>query len=209
MKNIYQSIAAIMEEIGAVGKDKTNINQKYKFRGIDDVMNAIHPLLSKHKVFVVPQVLSQDREERQSSGGSTLLYSICHIKYTFYAEDGTFIEAITVGEGMDSGDKATNKSMAVAFKYALFQVFCIPTEEMKNDDPDNVTHEVAPQPQAAPKTISQAQLKRLYVIAKTKGYDADKVNAAVFKRYSLRTCDLDKTIYDEVVKGYESLPNKE
>ncbi|MFS0844210.1 MAG: ERF family protein [Roseburia hominis] len=30
---------------------------------------------------------------------------------------------------MDSGDKATNKAMSVAFKYACFQVFCIPTEE--------------------------------------------------------------------------------
>ena len=40
---------------------------------------------------------------------------------------------------MDSGDKATNKAMAIAFKYACFQVFCIPTEEMK--DPDGETPE--------------------------------------------------------------------
>ena len=55
------------------------------------------------------------------------------IKYIFYAEDGTSVEAITIGEGMDSGDKATNKSMAIAMKYALFQVFCIPTEEMAKE----------------------------------------------------------------------------
>ena len=72
------------------------------------------------------------------------MYSICKIKYTFYAEDGSFVEAITIGEGMDTGDKATNKAMAIAFKYALFQVFCIPTEEMKADDPDNECHEVRP-----------------------------------------------------------------
>lgn len=41
---------------------------------------------------------------------------------------------------MDSGDKATNKAMAIAFKYACFQVFCIPTEEMK--DPDAECHEI-------------------------------------------------------------------
>ena len=40
---------------------------------------------------------------------------------------------------MDSGDKATNKAMSIAYKYACFQVFCIPTEEMK--DPDAETHE--------------------------------------------------------------------
>lgn len=207
MKNIYQSINAIMEEVGAVGKDKVNISQNFKFRGIDDVMNAIHPLLSKHKVFVVPQILEREREERQTAKGGNLIYSICNIKYTFYAEDGTYVEAITTGEGMDSGDKATNKAMAIAFKYALFQVFCIPTEEMK--DPDSETPEASTPKAAAPKTISQAQMKRLYAIAKGKGYEAEKVNAAVFRRYNLRVCDLEKGVYDEVVKGYEALPDKE
>ena len=137
MKNIYQSITAILEEVPAIGKNKRNTTQNFMFRGIDDVMNTFQPLLAKHKVFIVPQVLEQTREERQTSKGSTLLYSICKIKYTFYAEDGTSVDAIVVGEGMDSGDKATNKAMAIAMKYAMFQVFCIPTEEMK--DPDGET----------------------------------------------------------------------
>ena len=81
-----------------------------------------------------------------------LIYSICRIKYTFYAEDGSFIEAVTVGEGMDSGDKATNKAMAIAFKYACFQVFCIPTEEMK--DPDEETPDPV-KPQFTPATPEQ------------------------------------------------------
>ena len=137
--NIYQSITKIMEEVPAIGKEQVNKQQGFKFRGIDDVMNALQPLLSKNKVFIVPEILEQIREERQTSKGGNLIYSICKIKYKFYAEDGTYIEAITIGEGMDSGDKATNKAMAIAMKYALFQVFCIPTEEMK--DPDSETPE--------------------------------------------------------------------
>lgn len=132
--NIYESITKIIEEIPAIGKTKENIQQKFKYRGIDDVMNAMQPLLAKHKVFIVPQVLEQTREERQTQKGGTLIYSICKIQYTFYAEDGSFVSAITIGEGMDSGDKATNKAMAIAMKYALFQVFCIPTDEMKDPD---------------------------------------------------------------------------
>ena len=137
--NIYESITAIMEEVPAIGKNKRNDQQKFNFRGIDDVMNALQPLLSKHKVFIVPEILEQTREERTTKNGSVLIYSICKIKYKFYAEDGTFIEAVTIGEGMDSGDKATNKAMSIAMKYALFQVFCIPTEEMK--DPDGESHD--------------------------------------------------------------------
>ena len=139
--NIYEAISRCMEEIGAVGKD-------------DAVMNAINPALVKNHVFIVPEVLEQQRQERTTNKGAVLIYSICRIKYTFYAEDGSSIEAITVGEGMDSGDKATNKAMAIAFKYACFQVFCIPTEEMK--DPDGETPEpVAPAPQFTPATAEQ------------------------------------------------------
>lgn len=143
--NIYESIAKIMEEIPAIGKGKTNKTQGFKYRGIDDVMNALQPLLAKNKVFIVPQILEQTREERTSSKGGNLIYSICKIQYIFYAEDGSHIEAITIGEGMDSGDKATNKAMAIAMKYALFQVFCIPTEEMAKVDPDGDSPEVLKQ----------------------------------------------------------------
>ena len=150
--NIYESITAIMQEIPAIGKEKKNQQQGFKYRGIDDVMNALQPILAKHKVFVVPEVLEQVREERVTGKGATLLYSLMKIKYTFYAEDGTSIYAVVIGEGMDSGDKASNKAMAVAFKYACFQLLCIPTEEMAKDDPDNYSPE--------PSTVSEAQLLR-------------------------------------------------
>lgn len=140
---IFSAINAVMSEIGAIGKNSKNQTQGFMYRGVDAVMNAINPALIKHKVFVVPTILDQTREERQNAKGTILIYSICKVKYTFYAEDGSFVEAIVIGEGMDSGDKATNKAMSIAFKYACFQVFCIPTEEMV--DPDIESHEVKPQ----------------------------------------------------------------
>ena len=138
--NIYESITAAMNDIGAVGKTSKNQQQGFMFRGIDAVMNAINPALVKNKIFIVPEILEQTREERTNAKGTTLIYSVCRIKYTFYAEDGTSISATVIGEGMDIGDKATNKAMSIAFKYACFQVFCIPTEEMA--DPDAECHEV-------------------------------------------------------------------
>ena len=140
--NIYETICAVMSDVGAVGKNSRNSQQNFMFRGIDAVMNALNPAMVKHHLFVVPEILEQAREERVNSKGTTLIYSICKIRYTFYAEDGSSVSAVVIGEGMDTGDKATNKAMSIAFKYACFQVFCIPTEEMKQDDPDNEVHEV-------------------------------------------------------------------
>ena len=136
-KNILETINAVMEEIGAVGKNSRNEKQKYMYRGVDDVMNALNPAFIKHKLFMVPEVVSQKREERQTANEKNLIYSVLSVKYTFYAEDGSSIYTIVPGEGMDSGDKASNKAMSAAFKYACFQVFCIATEEMK--DPDEET----------------------------------------------------------------------
>lgn len=133
--SIYETIPAVMAEIGAIGKDRWNKQgQGFAYRGIDAVMNALSPAMTKYKMFVIPKTLDQRREERQTAKGSTLIYSICTVEYTFYAEDGSSVSATVIGEGMDSGDKATNKAMSAAFKYACFQTFCIPTEEMKDPD---------------------------------------------------------------------------
>ena len=140
-KKIYESIINVMDEIGAVGKNKKNTQGAgFMYRGIDDVMNALQPALIKHKVFIVPTVLSEERSERSSSKGGLLLYTRLTIRFDFIAIYGSSISATVIGEAMDSGDKATNKAMSIAFKYACFQVFCIPTEEMQ--DPDSETHTI-------------------------------------------------------------------
>lgn len=151
MKNIYQTVNAVMADIGAIGKDKVNQQQRFNYRGVDDVMNALNPAFIRHGLFLVPEVLDQAREERQTAKGGSLIYSVCRVKYTFYAEDGSSISTIVIGEGMDSGDKASNKALSAAFKYACFQVFCIATEELK--DPDSET----PEPSRAGSTAHTAQ----------------------------------------------------
>lgn len=131
---IYKAIAKVMAEVGAIGKDKRNQQQGFQYRGIDDVMNALYPVLSKHGLFLTPEVLEHHREERQTARGGNLIYSILKIRYTMYAEDGSNVSATVIGEGMDSADKSSNKAMSVAMKYAMFQLFCIPTEEMVDPD---------------------------------------------------------------------------
>ena len=149
--NIYEAIASIMQKGAAVSKDKRNEQQRFMYRGIDDVMNVFNPLMAEAGIFMVPEVLDAKREERQTSKGGNLIYSVLRVKYTFYASDGTTVSATVIGEGMDSGDKASNKAMAVAMKYAMFQVFCIPTEEMKDPDADSPDPSRPAAPKQAPR----------------------------------------------------------
>lgn len=140
-KDIYKTIAAVMQKIEAIAKKQKNIQQKFLYRSIDDVMNELHPLLAECGLFIVPEVLSEERTERQSQNGGTLFYSRQKIKFTFYATDGSHLSAVIIGEAMDSGDKASNKALSIAYKYACLQVFCIPTEDVK--DPDGQSYSVA------------------------------------------------------------------
>lgn len=129
MTQIFKKINSILQEVDAIGKNKTNPQQGYKFRGIDDMYNALHPLFAIHGVFITSDILSSKREERQTKSGGNLIYTIVTCKFTFYAEDGTNVSSTLEGEAMDSGDKSTNKAMSTALKYALMQMFLIPTEE--------------------------------------------------------------------------------
>jgi len=143
---IYSLIPKIMADVGPIAKGRRNAQQGYQFRGIDDVYNTLQPVLVAHGVFVVPEIIDERRETKTTQKGTELCYVILKVKHTFYASDGSSITAITIGEAMDSGDKASNKAMSAAMKYALIEVFCIPTEG--DNDTENQTHEVVAKPPA-------------------------------------------------------------
>jgi hypothetical protein len=138
-RQIYGLMAQILQEVESIGKGRNNLQQGYKFRGIDDVYNMVHPLMSKHQVFCVPRMLAQDTSERITANGTTLRFVQLSMAYDFFAPDGSHVTAEVMGEAMDAGDKASNKAMSAAHKYALLQTFCIPTGDVP--DADYTTHE--------------------------------------------------------------------
>lgn len=137
---IYAAINEIMRAVPSISKYRKNEQQGYSFRGIDDIYNALNEHLAMSRVFVTSEVLTHEREERATQRGGALIYSIITVKFTFHAQDGSSVTSTIIGEGMDSGDKASNKAMSTAYKYAFLQLFCIPTEDPK--DSENDSHEV-------------------------------------------------------------------
>lgn len=141
--NVYQAINKVQTDLckQGIGKDSENKFDNYKFRGIDAVYNALSPLLAKHGLCILPRMLTRSCEERQSQKGGALFYVTVEAEFDFVAaEDGSKHTVKTYGEAMDRGDKATNKAMSAAYKYAAFQTFAIPTEG--DNDADSSSHEV-------------------------------------------------------------------
>lgn len=139
---VLLAIHAISAELAktGIGKDSFNKDQNFKFRGIDAVMNKLAPLLVQYKLLIIPRFFDRVLTERPTKSGS-IMFNIC-LRGEFHfvsIEDGTEVVANTIGEGQDMADKATNKAMAVAYKYAVFQTFCIPLDAA--DDPDAGSNE--------------------------------------------------------------------
>lgn len=148
---VYKAISAVMAELSKEGITKTRKNQQqgYNFRGIDDVYNALSSALSKNGLVMLPRVLSREFVERQTKSGGALFYITVDMEFDLVSSvDGSKHTIKTYGEAMDSADKATNKAMSAAYKYAAMQAFCIPTEG--DNDADAVTHEVAAKPAITP-----------------------------------------------------------
>ena len=230
-KLIYAKIAELQARIGAVGKTRRNTQQGYSFRGIADVYMAVHPLLAELKLFSVPEVLEINREERATKTGGVLIYTSMKVRYTVYAaEDGSFITGIVPGEGMDSGDKSSNKALSGAHKYWWVQLLTLPEEEPPDSEIDSP--EVAPKvmrPQSSengPRPIKDARQDTLAAIGRvlTKSIH-DATGIPIFAELEIERCrewckakdakalaglltGLER-VRDERYQGKRALPTKE
>jgi len=135
---IYEAIPKIMALVGHVGKDHKNPSQGYQYRAVDDVMASLQPALVACGVFVYPKVTALHTEQVQIGQKQTpVIHVVAQIEYHFCAADGSEIVACTIGEATDSADKAGNKAMASAYKYAVTQTLSIPTSEPKDTELDH------------------------------------------------------------------------
>lgn len=164
---VYKAIAAVQGELAKTGISKNRKNTQgsgYMFRGIDDVYAAISPLLAAHGLCVIPRMIERTQVDRVSQKGGALFYVTVKAEFDFVsAADGSKHTACTFGEAMDSGDKATNKAMSAAYKYAAFLTFAIPTEG--DNDADSTTHDVAPA------RIDDGQIAELMTLIEQSGAD--------------------------------------
>lgn len=135
---IYAAMSAAMDEVQAVRKEGFNESQRYNFRGIDQVVNAVGPIFRKHKIIPVPYMCAAKYRDVLTSTGKPSREVTVEAEYRFYGPAGDFITATVPGESMDTGDKGTPKAMSVAYRIVLLQMLCIPTDDR---DPDQDSYE--------------------------------------------------------------------
>ncbi len=171
---IHQSILKVSAAIGAIGKDKRAeiATQKgtysYQFRGIDDVLDALHPALIECGVTITPQVT----DVLVITDGVLLT-----VDYVIGNTAGETIVATFVGEGRDRGDKAAQKAQSNAYKYMAFQTFCIPVATIDSDNTQYEPAEEKPAEEPKPMTQAEKRMRKVKIAAweHTTGTDDEKV----------------------------------
>lgn len=165
-KTIHQLMGSILAQMPAIGKTQKNVQQNFMFRGHDDVLNALNPLLAKHGVYVIPDAVERVTAHRETAKGSTMYEVNLHVRFRFYGPGGDYVEASGWGEGTDMGDKATSKAMTMAFKYVLAQVFAVSTAAAADPDgqtaeetyrPENTRSQDGPGPFPVPRSWAKVQ----------------------------------------------------
>lgn len=187
--DVYKVINEVHKEIVNIGisKNQKNTQSNFMFRGIDAVYNTLGPIMAKHGLVIMPNVLNTEQVERKTKSGGNLFFSTVEMEFTFISSsDGSKHSTNFVGEAMDTSDKSINKAVTAAYKYMLFQTFSIPTEA--STDSDSETHDVAARkPELLPHTVAWNRAKQhlfngneLSVI--TKHFDISDANIALLKK---------------------------
>ena len=173
--HIYKALGDVQSALAAKGiaKSQTNTFDKYKFRGIDDVLNTLAPILADCGVIVVPDVKKHECTQVTTAKGGVMNHSTVWVDYRMTSTvDGSFVGTTFIGEAMDRGDKSINKALTAAFKYFLFEIFCIPVQG--TEDADESSHEVTHS------YISENQVKTIRLLLEAT--DTDETQYAQYRK---------------------------
>ena len=172
-RTVYARLSKVQAELSKTGISKEDVNKfdKYKYRGIDSVLNALAPLLAKNGLVIMPEVVDKTHSTVTTKQGGTANYWVLTVNYHFIDVDGDSHTVTAYGEAIDRSDKAINQAMTAAYKYMLFQAFTIPVIGQDSGDSDSETHEIDVAP-ADPAALDE--LKGL--LAQT-GVDAIKMSS--------------------------------
>jgi hypothetical protein len=169
--HVLTGIQQVMSKFAehGIGKNRKNEQQGFKFRGIDDVMNRMAQHLVEANLVIVPRVLNRDVQERVNSRGNPLFYVTVNVEFNIISTiDNSNVLCVVPGEAMDSGDKATNKALSIAYKYMAFQLFAIPVDE----DPDATTHTLG---KAPAKTITPDEQDVIRKLCEQAEFSAERI----------------------------------
>jgi hypothetical protein len=136
--HVYRAMIAVKKKLSEFGLAKARnapaAMGSFAFRGIDDLYNTLCGIEAEENLIVYPRISAERTEYQTNDKGKlqTHVHLTMELKFVS-AVDGSFEMASAIGEGIDSGDKASGKAQSNAMKFAHLEVYKIPTEGLSDD----------------------------------------------------------------------------
>ncbi|MGM9535034.1 MAG: ERF family protein, partial [Intestinibacter sp.] len=177
--SIYEKLLNIQTNLKAP-KGQFNDFGGYAYRSCEDILGALKPLLNEQKVIVL---ISDDIVNQGGKNYIKATVKFIDIETGESIESSAFDREEENKKGMDSS-QITGSCSSYARKYALNGMFAI--DDIKDSDATNKhgKDKNTPNKQGQAKTLSDAQLKRLFAIASKAGIKADTVKDQVKKKFN-------------------------
>jgi hypothetical protein len=171
---LYEKIYNVMCESEALEKSMVVGSGSFSYKAISEaaVLNAIKPLLKKHKLIIIP--VSADIKELVDSfetakGNTTRLMTQISATYKIIdIETGESEILATVGNGADTQDTGSGKAWTYAYKALIQKTFCLFSgEDTDNEHSNDMSDKNTVDPVA--KDVKLITLKMVQDRAKEKG----------------------------------------
>jgi len=201
--NIYQKLQKIQKELKAP-KSQNNAFGKYKFRSCEDIFEAVKPILIKNDCVLTLTDKLEIIGDRYYIMAKADLRCIENkdeiIEVTAYARE-------TLDEKGKAESQITGSASSYARKYALNGLFLI--DDTKDADFEDNTYK-DPKKQyvdkSVDKKISEAQIKRLWAIAKDK-ITKEQIEKAIYRDFQIKKIEeLNPQQYNQLIIKIEGIP---
>ena len=191
-KKLVNKLAEITQEVKRIPKTGWNDYHNYAYATESDIKQVIREELSKRNLVLFSDIVSHDEKEVTTAKGKTEYKTTIEVIYTI--EDGDTGETRMfkgVGTGQDAGDKGIYKAQTGALKYALTNLFQVPTGQ----DPEAEGIRLQPPKKADVDQISKLKML-INKIAELQGKTPEELTATIFHKKGIVT-HIDELILDD------------
>jgi len=183
---LYEKIYNVMCESEALEKSMTVGSGSFSYKAVSEaaVLNAIKPLLKKHRLILIP--IKVDVKEivnsfENTKGNTTRLMTQLSTEYKIIDVDtGEFEILAAPGNGADTQDKGSGKAWTYAYKAIIQKTFCLFSgEDTDNEHSEDMTKKNTVDPIA--KDVKIVTLKMVKDKATEKGVSDAQILARLNK----------------------------
>jgi hypothetical protein len=212
MGNLYQKLVEIRKEVINFSKDTEGYGYKYvsgsqAIAKIREKMDSLGVLLVPKMHEIVNDTYTYINSKGKDATDHIVKGDMSYIWINAEKPEEQLEIPWKLYGAQDDISKAYGSGLTYSERYFILKFFQAPTDEL---DPDKKDTKDRGPGTLGNKGLSEAQIKRLFAIAKKAGYEVAIVKKQALNKYGVtELASLTKAQYDELCNGYESLPAKE